>query len=123
MRTHGVTDFPDPIAPGSTPPGNKTTYLGNGPNPNSPTYQAASAACNKYAVAQPVTPEVAEQFLAEQLKYARCMRAHGEPDFPDPSSGGGFTIPSSIDQNSPTFRAAATACKQFQPSLPGSNGS
>jgi hypothetical protein len=30
------------------------------------------------------------------LAYARCMRAHGVPDFPDPDSNGTFNLPSSV---------------------------
>lgn len=118
MRTHGVPDFPDPIASGSARPG-RSTFLGNGPNPaTSPAYQAASAACRKYAVASPVTPAGAARVEAEQLKYAQCMRAHGVPDFPDPSSNG-LTIPSSVDESSPRFEAAEKACEAL---LPGANG-
>jgi hypothetical protein len=29
------------------------------------------------------------------LSYARCMRSHGVPDFPDPDGNGNFTLPSS----------------------------
>ena len=122
MRARGVVDFPDPVAhppaPGSAPPG-KMTYLGDSFNPSSPTYQAASAACRKYAVAEPVTPAGAAKVQAEQLKYARCVRAHGEPNFPDPSANGGFAIPNSIDDDSPTFKAAERACTKLQPRLPG----
>ncbi len=58
------------------------------------------------------------------LKFSVCMRAHGEPNFPDPeisSSGGGTSIrihvtPSSgIDPGSPVFQAAQRACKAFSP--------
>lgn len=123
MRSHGVSDFPDPIAPGSVVPSGGNSYLGNGPNPNtSPTYQAASAACRKYAVATPVTPAGAAQFQAENLKFAQCMRTHGEPDFPDPSSAGGFTIPNTVDQNSSIFQAALHDCGGIPkpPGVPGS---
>ncbi len=126
MRSHGVSDYPEPIAPGSHPPGGVNHFLGNSFNPNSPTYQAASAACRKYAVAKKVTPGLAARVQAQQLKYAHCMRAHGEPDFPDLSANGGFTIPKSIDQNSPTFQAAESACKSLLRGLagpPGSSGS
>jgi len=122
MRSHGVTDFPDPVVP-STHPG-KTSYLGNGPNPSSsPTYDAASAACRKYAVAEPVTPAGAAKVMGEQIEYAECMRAHGVPAFPDPGANGGFTLPSSIDQNSPIFQAAQLACDRLQPGFAGPPGS
>lgn len=127
MRANGASDFPDPVAPGSVPPpaGGKTSYLGNGFNPNSPTVQAAEQACQRYAtgLAKPVTPAVAARVQAQQLKYAQCMRSHGVPDFPDPSSTGGFAIPNSIDQNGPSYQAAVSACQSLQRSLPGMGGS
>jgi hypothetical protein len=47
--------------------------------------------------------------------FARCMRAHGEPSFPDPSSKGGFDL-SGVDQNSPQFQSAAGgACASLEP--------
>ncbi|HET6869734.1 MAG TPA: hypothetical protein VFH80_27725 [Solirubrobacteraceae bacterium] len=48
------------------------------------------------------------------LKLARCMRAHGVTNFPDPSANG-LQIPSSINPKSPAFRSAQQACKQFLP--------
>lgn len=42
------------------------------------------------------------------VAIARCMRAHGVPDFPDPS-GGQFDL-SGIDQSSPRFQRAARIC-------------
>jgi hypothetical protein len=121
MRSHGVTNFPEPIAPASVPPRGVTTYLGNGPNPNSsPVYRAASAACQKkFAVAQKVSPGLATQFQTDQLKYARCMRSHGVINFPDPGANGGFPIPKSIDEESPTYRRADKACGGLLPGPPG----
>jgi hypothetical protein len=115
---------PQSDRPRQRPPGGVNRYLGHGFNPNSPTYQAASAVCRKYAVARKVTPAVATKFQAEQLIYARCMRTHGEPGFPDPSATGGFTIPNSVDENSSTFQAAERACKDLLPAgPPGVGGS
>lgn len=46
MRAHGVSDYANPIVPGAAPRGGGVNrYLGNGFNPNSPTYQAACAVC------------------------------------------------------------------------------
>ena len=101
------------------------TYIGDGFNPNTPTFQAAERACQKYTVglATKVTPALAAKVQAEQLNFAQCMRTHGIPDFPDPSANGGFTIPSSVDQNSSLFEAADRACKNFLPRLTGPTGS
>jgi hypothetical protein len=126
MRAHGVSDYRDPLATGGPPAPTKggMTYLGNSFDPNTPTFQAAEESCQKYAVglATRVTAAGAAKVQVEQLKYAQCMRSHGVPDFPDPSSAGGFTIPNSVDQNGPFFQAAERACKSFLPGLSGPPG-
>jgi hypothetical protein len=52
------------------------------------------------------------------------MRAHGVPNFPDPTgqSGGGFSfsLPQGVDPRSPQFQAADQACKS---QLPGRQSS
>lgn len=47
------------------------------------------------------------------LAYARCIRAHGVPDFPDPSATGGLVIPNSINPQSPAFESAQQACAEL----------
>jgi hypothetical protein len=51
------------------------------------------------------------------LKFAQCMRAHGVPNFPDPSSNGSIQVgPSSgVDKGSPKFQAALQACQKVLP--------
>jgi hypothetical protein len=53
------------------------------------------------------------------LAYAQCMRAHGVPDFPDPSSQGGFALPggpnSDLNPNSSAFQQANEDCQRFTP--------
>lgn len=54
------------------------------------------------------------------LQLARCMRAHGEPRFPDPGGTGGLVIPTDINTRSPAFRSAQQACARFaQPTSGG----
>jgi hypothetical protein len=50
-----------------------------------------------------------------QLKFSRCMRSHGVPNFPDPppASGGGFGLifgSGGIDPAAPLFREAQRSC-------------
>lgn len=47
-----------------------------------------------------------EKPLQQSLAFARCMRAHGAPDYPDPSSSGGFVQNPS---NTADFKAPASA--------------
>ncbi len=64
--------------------------------------------------------------MAQTLAIARCMRAHGVPNFPDPArnypanpdryssvakmNGVVWAIPKSIDLQAPAVKQAATAC-------------
>lgn len=48
--------------------------------------------------------------MAPAVTYADCMRSHGVPNFPDPSAGGGFDIPSTINTQSPAYLSARQAC-------------
>jgi hypothetical protein len=53
------------------------------------------------------------------LTYSQCMRSDGVPNFPDPSAGGGLKTALSnagIDQDSPAYKAAGTACHKYFPS-------
>jgi hypothetical protein len=47
------------------------------------------------------------------------MRAHGVPNFPDPSSTGGLIIPNDIDTNAPAFESAQAACAKLARSPSG----
>jgi hypothetical protein len=51
----------------------------------------------------------------QALAYARCMRSHGEPGFPDPTSQGAF---SRIPPPSPQYQSANKACQHLLPSQP-----
>jgi hypothetical protein len=51
--------------------------------------------------------------------YAKCMRGNGVPNFPDPDSGGGFTLPAAINPSSPVFTAARAKCGKLEPGFGG----
>jgi hypothetical protein len=58
---------------------------------------------------------------AEELAFAKCMRANGLPGFPDPRPGGGFVFPSGGNgPASPAFKAAQSKCRKYRPPGPGS---
>src|SRR5215475_8613453 len=55
---------------------------------------------------------------SQQLSYSRCMRSHGIPSFPDPSSSGGFskaTLQQLAASNS-QYQTATQACAHLLPS-------
>jgi hypothetical protein len=51
-------------------------------------------------------------------RFSACMRAHGEPQFPDPSAQGSFSLPAGMSTSSPQFQAAQQACKSLAPPGP-----
>jgi hypothetical protein len=80
---------------------------------------AARAVCQKLVpmagLLRP-TPAQSARLLAQMLKLAYCMRAHGVPKFPDPTSNGIRISPSSgLDPQSPQFQAAQKACAKDFP--------
>ena len=55
------------------------------------------------------------------VAYAKCMRASGVPNFPDPNASGGFAFHARAGLiNSPLFKAAQAKCQQLLPEGPGS---
>lgn len=60
------------------------------------------------------TPSPAQ--LAALLSFARCMRSHGIPDWPDPRSDGTFVPDTRIlHALKSTFRSQLTTCERFNP--------
>jgi hypothetical protein len=60
------------------------------------------------------------------VAYAKCMRASGVPNFPDPNASGGFLFHASRGlASSPLFKAAQAKCHKLLPGggLPGGPGS
>ena len=50
------------------------------------------------------------------LQLARCMRAHGVSNFPDPRpGGGGIQLGPGVNPESPAFQSAKQACREFFP--------
>jgi len=50
------------------------------------------------------------------LAYAQCMRAHGEPSYPDPTSNGGFVIDGKKDHlNGALMSSANKTCQHLLP--------
>jgi hypothetical protein len=120
MRSHGVSNFPDPDSNGRvriTGGSDRSPMVGV----DMPQFKRAAQACRKL---QPNGGRLtaAQQAKDQQtfLKYAQCMRAHGVTKFPDPKPGGGLTIGPKVgvDPNTPTFKAAQQACQKLVPGGP-----
>jgi hypothetical protein len=124
MRSHGVTNFPDPSSGGGI-----QLSSSSGINPFSPSFKSARARCRKLLPGGGPPAHPSAQAKAQTLKVSECMRQHGISGFPDPtlsppSSPAGYSalmdrggvilaIPDTINTQSPAFKQAATAC-EFQ---------
>lgn len=119
MRSHGVPNFPD------LPPGQGLKPdAGAGVNPRSPSFQGALQACKRYLPNFPAPGTMTASQREKAVAFARCMRTHGQPDFPDPTAGAPpsgasrvlalrgmfFAVGPNFDPRTFAFRHAATAC-------------
>lgn len=126
MRSHGVPNYPDNDSTGQLP---KTDAHQLGVSPSQ--YQAAEQACrhtlptggspqqqeHQCMQNSDCTPAMVQLMLAADQKLAQCMRSHGVPNFPDPttdSSGPIFNITaagiSDAASHAHQFEATLTEC-------------
>jgi hypothetical protein len=56
-------------------------------------------------------------YISQQLAFARCMRAHGIPNFPDPGGDGHFNkhVLRQLGVSDARLRAVNGACQHLQP--------
>jgi hypothetical protein len=91
VRSHGVPNYPDPDSSGALAKGSGQEF-----GVSSSQFQAAQKACAHVlsatggSIQQCETTGDCPQVLVQQAlnvmrKYARCMRAHGVPNWPDPT--------------------------------------
>jgi hypothetical protein len=126
MRSHGLTDFPDPTV-GSN--GLPSFSINGGPNnsnlnPSSSQFQTAHRACEKdLPNLGGQTPADKAAANAKALKYVQCMRSNGEPDYPDPNGQGVIQMITNatgiLDPSSPQFQRAEKACQSLDNGFSG----
>lgn len=112
MHAHGVPGFPDPGPSGAIDKA-QITVLGNGPQ-----IQRASTTCEHLMPASGLGPartgpSPQTRFL-DEMAFARCIRSHGLPAFPDPTRPDQLThamiAAAGIDVQQPAVARAADAC-------------
>jgi hypothetical protein len=124
IRAHGIPNFPDPNSKGefivqngsNDPTSNVSTAVAN----------AALKACKSLAppsIAQgPSGSQGGGSVTPNQLKFAQCMRSHGEPNFHDPAANGSITLPKGMNPQSSQFQNAEKACQYLMPNNQGGAG-
>lgn len=123
MRSHGDPNQADPtidsnkainitLPAGYSPP----KQSGQQSSGKGPAAELVSA-CQKYLTAASAalraTSNAPKPSQATMLKFAKCMRANGIPDFPDPTGHNFAITPSSgsdMNPHNPTFQNAAKVC-------------
>ena len=115
MRTHGVTNFQDPHVHTS---GN-SVQVAVRVDPaitGSPHFKSAQQACAHIlpGMANGPTQDETRAHTEALLAFARCMRQHGFPKFPDPDSQGHLDAAAlsaaGINLQQPAIKPAAYAC-------------
>jgi hypothetical protein len=123
MRSHGLPNWPDPTSGGEFDK-SKLRQLAYSV---SQVRAVEDGPCSHLLQAPAPGPAITVADRADYLHAAACMRSHGISDFPDPTfrTGGVQTnIPSSINQDSSSFKSAAAICTKLIPAgLPYSHTS
>jgi hypothetical protein len=112
MRSHGVPTFPDPSSSGLP-----KAQVVNARKDNPSRFDTANSACRHLlpgggtSGGNGETPAQIAQDWNDLRKFARCMRSHGVPNWPDPTSR-------STSDNRPAFNlTAAGLYPNSQPQL------
>jgi hypothetical protein len=114
MRSGGVSNFPDPE---SSPHAFKFALAPNSADARAPAFQRAYTACHHLLPrprASSQSPPPSQAQIGAELAFARCLRGHGFPSFPDPSSTGELThemlAAAGINLHQPAVVQAADTC-------------
>ena len=80
----------------------------------------AIAACGSSSTSTTAGPRGGSGVSAPLVKYSACVRSHGVPRFPDPSTtqgpnsfgidGYNFNLPSNLNPQSPAYKTARAIC-------------
>jgi hypothetical protein len=114
MRSHGVSNFPDPT---TDPHQFKFALDPRSATARSPTFRSGFAACQHLLPGggpESESPARTQARIAAALAFARCLRGRGFPNFPDPTSTGELNpqmvTQTGIDIHQPAVLRAADAC-------------
>jgi hypothetical protein len=119
MRQHGV-EMADPTID------SKGVVSINAPKGDPASFQTADSACKSLQEAARVAeggPKSEKPDPTKLLNFAKCMRAHGLADFPDPGPNGGVRITaganSDLKPDNPTFQNAQNVCQHILGNVKG----
>jgi hypothetical protein len=84
-------------------------------NPQSPAFQSARQSCQKLLGGGGTPQSFSESQKLAIIATSKCMRAHGVPDYPDPTLSAtrprvSLELPATINPHAPAFLKAAKDC-------------
>ena len=117
MRSHGVSNFPDPQIHQDGQHVSVMIHLTSS-IVSSPAFKSAQQTCSKYLGNGPQGQELSAAALQRQtqagLAFSRCMRGRGFANFPDPTAHGQLTpemvTAAGINLHQPAVLHAGLAC-------------
>ena len=116
VRAHGVPDFPD----GSFDSHGVVSFPDSAPRVPDSAVNACQVFFGQLPPQPASSPPVPQPLFQELLSFARCMRGHGVPDWPDPAPDGTFFLGSRlIAAGKEGFTRQVLACVQANPGVSG----
>jgi hypothetical protein len=123
MRANGLSNFPDPSQgsggigfPGGVVLSSTDQLTVDGVTFSGPALKKAQALCKEFLPGgSGPPPALSAKQERQSLQFARCMRAHGVPNFPDPGSDGPGAATANKqrligESSSPAFQHAGNVC-------------
>jgi hypothetical protein len=112
VRQHGVPGFPD----GSVDANGVVHFPDDAPKVPDSAINACQAIWDRLPPQPTTSPPATQAVFRQWLAFARCMRAHGVPDWPDPNPDGTFPLPSDIITRGKAYTLPAQrACDSLNP--------
>jgi hypothetical protein len=121
MHSHGIPDYPAPQGNGQLQKIDSGQQVGV----SDAALRSAQTACGSLWPYQALTPVQQQRELAEDVKFAQCMRAQGLPKFPDPTATEGrvvFVINTSQDGFDPHSAPVLAKARHCEAVLPNGSG-
>jgi hypothetical protein len=113
MQSHGVPTFPSATDPHAF----KSALSPSAPGAQSQAFQSAYTTCRHLLPnggTSPAASQPSHAQIAAFVQFARCIRSHGFPNFPDPTSTGQLNhqmvAAAGINLNQPAVLRAGDAC-------------
>ena len=113
IRAHGMPSWPDPVMDPLT---NTPAWPQDAPDVPSSIQQACQSIASRLPPDVQNSPPPTARSMQALVRFARCMRSHGVPNWPDPNALGEFPLTTQMaSQFKSADRPATGACIRYVP--------